>query len=269
VAPIINLRSPIRPRERTLAFGIHGTGKSKAILDVARRCPSDTFYVADTDLDSYERLLATEYTDLNNVEPTPVTEWVEWKEWSAKVTEKMGYNDWCTFDIATSSWDMVQGWFVENIHGEHIEDYFLERRQQKANLKEAGGDKKGFTAIIGEDGDWQVINKQYFKFFYTALAKMPGHVYLTAEQVKVDDGPKGDEKDTIKLFGPHGVKPKGQKRLGHMPHTVMMFNKVKQGKWTMTTVKDRGRVEVEQTPLENFASDYLMKVAGWKMEVQR
>lgn len=86
---------------------------------------------------------------------------------------------------------------------------------------------------------------------------------MTAEQAAID---KNDDKEVKAAFGAYGVKPKGQKRLGHVPMTVLWLTKSRVGAWAMTTIKDRGRTEVEDEPLTNFAKDYLMEVAGWKAE---
>lgn len=256
-----NLRPPIKPREMILTMGVGGTGKSTAILEVARLCPSDTFYCLDSELRNFDRLLATAFTDLTNVETIPAEDWTDWAENIPKIASKMDANDWLAVDSATSTWDAVQAWFVEKIHGTDIDEWFVAKRMEKENA--GSGDKRGFAALSGSDGDWQVINKTYFKGFYNALLKVPGHVYLTAEQAKID---KEDDKDTKSAYGGTGFKPKGQKRLGHVPMTTLWLTKSGTGSWRMTTIKDRGRREMDDEKLENFAVDYLQGVAGWKFE---
>jgi hypothetical protein len=255
------LRPPIKPRELILSYGVGGTGKSTAILEVARYCPTDTFYVFDNELYNYDRLLATEFTDLRNVDVTPCDEWYDWKKGIQKVSQNMREDDWIVIDSSTPTWDAVQAWFVEEVHGKDIDEYFLARRMMDQAAKDSGnGDnKRGFSALSGEDGDWQIINKEYFKHFYNALIKSPGHVYLTAEQAAIE---KNDEKDTKAAYGGLGFRPKGQKRLGHVPMTTLWFTKHNNG-FYMTTAKDRGRADQDNTPVRNFAVDYLINVAGW------
>lgn len=262
---VTNLRPPIRPRELILTMGVGGTGKSTGILEVARLCPGDTFYALDSELQNYNRLLATEFTDVQNVEVVPVEEWSDWVDAIPKIAAKMERDDWMVVDSSTPTWDAVQSWFVDKIHGVDIDEWFIAKRQHNEAIKSSKDAKevKGFAALSGSDGDWQVINKTYFKHFYNALLKVPGHVYLTAEQAAIG---KEDDKEVKAAFGAYGIKPKGQKRLGHVPMTVLWLTKSRVGDWAMTTIKDRGRVEVEDEPLKNFAVDYLMNIAGWKAE---
>lgn len=265
------LRSPIRPRERILAFGTAGTGKSTALLEIARLCPTDQFYVADSEIFNYERLLATAFVDVErvgNVHITACTEWPEWVEFVAKTNSVMGRDDWLVVDMMTPLWDAVQGWFIEKVHGTDIDEFFMEKRvmQQRArdSAKSKGGEVgKGFSAINGEDGDWQVINKQIFRL-YNDMMKCPGHWYWCAEQDKIG---KDDDKEVKAAYGAYGVKPKGQKKLPHVPMTSLWLTKSRVGAWAMTTIKDRGRVEVEDEPVRNFAREYLMGIAGWTEQV--
>lgn len=258
------LRPPINPREFILTFGVGGTGKSTALLEIARMCPTDTFHVIDSELQNYNRLLATAFTDLDNVVVYPAEDWDDWVKLIPSINNSMGRDDWLGVDFATPTWDAVQGWFVEKIHGQDIDEWFVAKRQQNQRLKDStkgGNEVKGFTALSGSDGDWQVINKVYFKHFYNALLKCPGHVYMTAEQDVIG---KDDDKEVKAAYGPYGFKPKGQKKLGHVPMTSMWLTKARVGKYNMTTIKDRGRPEVEDEPLDNFAQDYLIELAGWK-----
>lgn len=242
-----------------------GSGKSAALLSIARKCPNDRFYVVDTDVGSYDRLLATQFADVaevGNVEVHDPEGWAEALDIVSDITRKMGRDDWLGFDMMTQTWDWVQDWFTEQVMGQDIADYFMEVRQAKQAAKEKPGGKDA-KALGAFDGwkDWPVINKQYSKL-YRAILRAPGHVYMAAEQAKMSDE---DDKDTKDMFGPYGgLKPKGQKRLPHIPHTVLMFTKTRTGDYQLTTIKDRGRTELEREPIEDFARDYLMKVAGWK-----
>lgn len=259
-----SLRSPIRPREFILTFGMGGTGKSTKLLDIARACPTDTFWTLDSELSNFDRLLATEYTDLRNVDVTPAMEWDDWKRGIGEIGKKMGEDDWIAVDSCTPSWDAVQGWFIEQIHGEEPDEWFLQKRRINQRVNDSAVKKedkiKGFAALSGEQGDWQVINKQYFRYIYNALMRCPGHKYVTAEQDAIS---KEDDREVRGMYGPYGVKPKGQKRLGYVPMTSLWLTKKRVGEWYMTTVKDRGRREVEDERVGDFAQDYLVEVAGW------
>lgn len=256
----MNLTPSITPRERILTFGVQGTGKSNGILTIARRCPSSTFYVVDTELGNYPRLLATDYPELQNVEVRTVSDdWGELIPTIQSVHSVMGKDDWLVLDSVTPTWDWVQSWFTDKVFGKDIDEYFMDVRIAKQQVRGEGKDKKSLGAFEGWM-DWPVINKVYFKI-YTVLLNTPGHLYLTAEQSRLSDD---DDKDVRETFGPYGVKPKGQKRLGHIPHTVLMLTKTRVGEYQMTTIKDRGRKELERMRVEDFGRDYLMKVAGWR-----
>lgn len=254
---MITLRPSIQPRERLLTFGVGGTGKSNAYLEMAKKMPDVTFHAIDTDAGNWERILAYN-PDVTNVEVHNTWEWAELTSNMQKCNKVMAPDDWLTIDIATASWDMVQEYFAEQIFGQDIDKYFIEQRLELERLKK---DNKALGAFEGWK-DWPVINKIYFKGFYGNLLRCPGHVYLTAEQAKIESE---DDKETKQLYGSFLYKPKGQKRLGHVPHTVLHLTKKRQGEWYMSTVKDRERVEMEEWPVNNFAVDYLMKVAGWKV----
>jgi hypothetical protein len=173
------------------------------------------------------------------------------------INAKMGVDDWLIFDSMSPTWEAVQEWFIERVHGQSIDDYFMDVRMKKENTK--GKDSKALGALEGWM-DWPVINKVYFRL-YKQLMATPGHLYMTAEQVAVND----DEGREIKgLFGPYGVKPRGQKKLGHLPQTVLLFTKNRAGEYAITTIKDRNRIELESQPIEDFMRDYMVKIAGWR-----
>jgi len=65
------------------------------------------------------------------------------------------------------------------------------------------------------------------------------------------------------LFGDIGVRPAGQKALGHQMHTIFLMIPGKE-KWFITTVKDRaGRPYFSKSPLVSLYHQYLMSKAGW------
>lgn len=256
-----------RFREYILSFGMQGVGKSSKILDVARACPGDTFWCIDSELSNFDRLMSTEYRDLRNVDVRPALEWEDWKRGIREIGDTMKVNDWIVVDSTTPTWDAVQGWFIEQIHGEEPDEWFLQKRLQNQRVNDTATKKdekvRGFAALSGEMGDWQVINKQYFKHIYNRLLMCPGHKYLTAEQDTIS---KEDDREVRGTYGAYGAKPKGQKRLGYVPSTVLWLTKKRIGEWYMTTIKDRGRKELEDQEIGDFAEDYLVSVAGWSYE---
>lgn len=151
--------------------------------------------------------------------------------------------------------------------GGDLASVMLSRRQAmenwKAEAKEEGKAVKGGRNLQVFDGftDWSVINPEYRRL-QNMLLRCPGHVYCTAEVDAVDSA--RDNTETKGLFGAYGVKPRGQKRTAHIFQTVLLMKKKRIGEWTMTTVKDRGRKEVEDVEVGDFGVRYLRRVAGWK-----
>lgn len=244
----LTLESPWRTPERILTFGTQGTGKSHALLTIARLIPSATFHVIDADMsESYARALDMEFTDLTNVvvhrvDPDDFTNQLKTLE---SVAPKVQKNDWLVFDSVSVPWPAVQAWYFTNRYGMDEDEFFMAA-------------KKG---QVEDDGaNWTVINKRYFKLT-SLLFRTQGHLYLTAEAKVLG---KKEEADTQKRFGSVGAKPSGQKSLGHMPNTVLYFEKMRTGMWQMTTVKDRNRVELARQPFQDFGREYLLGVAGWK-----
>lgn len=264
-------------------MGVQGVGKSRALLDIARKCKTDTFYVWDNDK-SAERLLATAYRDITERESVEThglgvaygnvvvrdadeEDWEEFLEWVTEARGVVRFDDWINVDSMTPTWPAVQSWFTDQVFGDDIADYFMQVRLEKAKRNERAKKGEGDSAkTLGAfEGfmDWPVINKQYAKI-YTLLRKIPCHVMLTAEAVPLAKEDSKD-KELMAVFGAYGVKPAGQKRLGHKPMTDLLLTKTRVGEYYMTTIKDRGREEVEEMEWGDFAVDYLSKLAGWKM----
>lgn len=255
----ISFQSPIRARERILGYGPAGAGKSTAILTVARRCPDSTFRVIDNEFDNYDRLLDTEFSDLENVDVSPMTDWEGFLPKVKELKRESEKNDWLVVDSMTPTWDWVQEAYISRIFDEEMDEFFVNMRIAQQNSKDAPDGLDGWK-------DWGVINKMYSPL-YRELLTTNCHVYLTAEADKLSEpikGKGGESKEGKQLFGVLGLKPKGQKRLGHIAQTVILFSKSRQGEWVMNSAKDRGRSEMEDTPVGDFSKDYLVGVAGWK-----
>lgn len=259
----LTLKSPLSTPERILVFGPEGVGKSAKLLDVARRVPDQQFHVIDNDYSqSCLRLLETSYSDLTNVTPhrCDPDDWEEVVRLVGEMRQIIGPSDWLGIDSMTPTWSAVQGWFIEQVHGTGVENYFLDVRIAKEQARGSGGrDSKTLGALDGWM-DWPVINKEYFRKLYNGILGIQGHVWLTAEGAEIS---KEDDGDVKARFQGLGVKPGGQKRLGFVPSTVLLLKKSRVGEYAMTTVKDRGREEMEDRKVEDFGVDYLRKVAGW------
>jgi len=252
----------IKTPERILLYGVAGTGKSTAVLSIAKATGANVTII-DTER-AHERLLETEWAGLTNVKvkdvrfDAMVNDTTNWDEMLGAVRDcikTMNKGDWLVIDSITPTWDDVQAWFTQRLWGDDLADYMMAARIQTQEAGKRGGSAfEGFT-------DWPVINKTY-NLLYNLILNAPGHVLLTAETAAlIDEGT-----DNQIMFGAHGVKPKGQKRLPHIPHTVMLTGRKRTGEWTLSTVKDRGRQPITGTTINDFAKDYLGNVCGWKQE---
>lgn len=240
-----------RARERILLYGLPGAGKSEAVLSIARLVPHRRVFVIDTEVDVYDRLLAG--TGIENVVNYGVLpdDWESQIETVRQVGQEIGEDDWFVIDSISPTWPAVTSWFVQKVFDRSIEDYFMSAREAATK----GNPLDGWR-------DYSVINKQYAAL-YNEVLKASGskrcHVLWTAEAEEVrDDAPR----DKLLLYRGVGYEPRGQKRLGHIPHTILWLRKDRSG-WGWQTVKDQGRGDVEGE-LTDFARQYLGGMAGWR-----
>jgi hypothetical protein len=211
---------------------------------------------------SYDRLLDTEFMDVRaagNVQTVRIWDWEELLARYSELAKGLQANDWLVGDLFGDSWKLVQDWFIEKVHGVDLADYALQMRQAKS------GNEKSLELLDGWM-DWSVINQQYHKL-ETAMLRCNGHVFCTAAADKYASG--AGDKATDALLSPIGFKPVGQKHLAHRFQTVLLADKTRGvggGSWTMTTVKDRGRVEMDRVAWNDWATNYMVQVAGWTLQ---
>ena len=276
-------------RERILVSGITGSGKSYQWLMMARRLKKTgaIFRCLDTDA-AIDFMLETQFRDLlpengGNVLVFPAYEWPDYKlgmKWLLRRPLKdaeraklrpailndmkvpLKDNDWTIIDMADLAWDTVQRYYVAEIFDEDAGDYFLAiRKEVQAGTRKS---KSGGSPVAdGLDGwkDWTVINKLYSDWMLPIIYQLPTHVYATTKVEKLDRGEKDVE--LVMLFGDHGVRPAGQKRLGHQFHSAFLMIPGKD-EWFITTFKDRGgRPYFKKVKLIDLYLQYLVAKAGW------
>lgn len=254
--------------ERILVYGPPGTGKSSIVKSLVE----DGQEVVAFDTEStYRRMLANTTPNrsaveiINMVHEVPASGEDEWGYLMGRLDVEIqrATNDgdnalgrWLIIDSFTPTWEWCQASYITHIHGEDDINYFLQRRKEMERAEKMGNPLDG-------NHDWTYINKMYAGL-YNRLLRWPGHVLITAEGAKIDDR---DSRETQKEFGAAGWKPKGQKRLGHIPKTVLLLGKRTGGVWVYDTVKDREREEFAGVEIEReeggFVSAYLRDVAGW------
>ena len=280
-----------RRRERILVFAPGGSGKSHAYTQIAAAMEPGgprTMYVIETD-PTLDAIL--EHPDLAGVGVREawrdgeaddgwanylsddgvvvvyrVTGWPELRDAMTEVWARAEFEDWIVLDNITNPWEWVQDWYWTEVVGSEQDEFLLQIR--KAQLAQDTGSTA--KAVESKFNEWSFINPHFSKQFTEPVLNPPCHLYLTAEQtdlVKVFD-----EKDRVNwaMYSTIGVKPKAQKKSGHLTHTVLWMTKTKTGEHRMTTVKDRGgRAEWQREEWTNFAEDYLSGTGGWQWKQNR
>lgn len=247
-------------RERILNYGKEGTSKTQSWLSIAELYPKVPFFCIDTD-DSVQRMLDTDFSELKNLTVGVAQDWVGFttnlalfiKSINAYVRanppKRTEDYPWLVIDFADSTWDMVQGYFTDEVFSTDLAEYFLMARKKMKG--------KDLTPLEGWT-DWQVINK-IFQSVWNPLTKGGGpfHLYLTAK-AKPASGIEGRT-----LYKKLKMMPEGEKRMAHRVHTVIMSSVDSSG-WYISSAKDRGRELMDDKQNSNFAVSYLLKVAKWQ-----
>lgn len=248
----VKVTSPHKRRERILAFGSYGAGKTYAWFQWARALKGNV-YVIDTDQTVIPYLESEEFAEVGDrIEYEEPVEWPEYIEAAKKFRKAMGPDDLFVLDMASEPWTAVQQYFSDQVYGKDLGDYWLDHMRDLA--KDGGkGSKNPFDGVT----DWQAIKKMY-RHFMALVVRMPGHVYLATGEKAVVSHLDGAEVQR-QYAKSNGFKPEGEKTLGHTAHTVLRFNNQR-----ITTVKDRQREDLKGVQFTDFSRDYLIKVAGWR-----
>lgn len=244
--------------ELILVMGAPGAGKSTAWLSIAelhqKMGSPSRFHVLDSD-QAMPRMLAEGYRQLTNVTTYPVFTWDEYVKALATALKGITPRDWLVVDMLDPSWDAVQSYYIEQIFHEDPGQFFLEARKAIKG--------KSLQALDGWQ-DWTVINRLYKGWINQLIFQSRCHVFATAKVAAIDA--KTADKETLQVFGPYGVKPKGQKDAAYLFHTVLLLAQGAQGgKWVGNTIKDRTRPRWEGQTITNFGVQYLVQVAGWSL----
>lgn len=252
--------TPMR-KERILTMGPYGSGKTTSWFSIAKWAMATgspaQFYVIDSDA-AVEAFIApgTQYAHLNaqvggNVHVIPVFEWQDYRAAADQFAKRAGPEDWEIVDFASNAWEAVQDWFVTEMFKTDPDEFYMEARKAKAGGNPLDGWK-----------DWQYINRSYRAWANMVMHRTAGHKFLTAQSKPIGDQ---DGKEVRALYGSHGVRPTGQKQLGHVVHTILYQQVLKPGEVYLTTIKDRERGVLQGQQIHDFTLDYLVPIAGWTL----
>lgn len=273
----------VRVLERMLVMGPPGAGKTKQWLDIAVQLKPHgvKFHCIDTD-NAVNFMLATQYDGLSsedggNVFVYPCFEWPDYMGYSdakgrhdgalQKILKSVKPGDWIILDMADKPWDAVQRYFTDEIFGVDKGSYFLQARKVLQNKADAG--KK--ASSLSEEAfkgwtDWVVINALYGDFINKLLSSPIAHIYMTT---KVQPLSNREDPASRITYGDYGIKPTGQKDLGHQVHTILLYkvdvSTKKNPIWYVSTIKDRsGREYFNDTQLVSLYYQYFVGKAGWE-----
>ena len=245
-------------RERILLIGPPGSGKSEQLLNVASYLEEDgiPMYVIDLE-DKLEAMLLNRDNPPQNIILYTTFNWD--KEKSSKnnnqgglkqvtddIIDKVKPGDWIGVDRVDLSWPMVQRWFTQEKYNESLGEKLMTTSKQMT--------KKSMFIPRFDQGSWQVINEQHEEFMNKIL-------YLSRCNVLLTSGIKGLDENSPLDIGRFGVLPRGQKELGHQPHSLFLLFQAKEGRevaWKISTDKDlKKRTYFERNDLTDFAIQYL------------
>lgn len=249
------LQSNGRP-ERLLLVGSWGSGKTTAYMTIAKMLdltgsPAQMF-VVDPDykahLDPNAGLPNIHiYDDLEH--------WTDYKSSIRKCrsSAEKGRGDWLVVDMFDRVWSAAQAGYVEMTFGQDVDEFYVAWRKEDTK----GGNP--FNADWGKD--WQAINRLYDDFVFN-VTRFPGNILMTTSPEPVRDDEK--DKEIIRLYGRWGIKPAGQKRLGHLAADCLLLTQSKDG-WSFSQMRGTGREDFRNEPLRDFVQDYLIKRASWSL----
>lgn len=292
-------------RERILTFGITGSGKSYQWLKAAEslkptgarfRCidtdASITFmleeqfphlmpenggnvYVYDA-FDMPELKLAQMWALHRKIPEDKVKELVRDGYWDKYILEAykepLVPKDWVIVDMVDRAWEATKDYFVQEVFEDDIGDYFLQVRKIVRQQGEKTGTGRDISSLDKEalSGwvDWTVINKMYADWINPLVYRAPCHLYMATTVKEVSKQEKDTE--TLNLYGVYGYMPTGQKKLGHMVHSIILLiprlDKKGNRSWRAITIKDRaGREYYNNDEFTSLYFQYLVGKGGWDL----
>src|ERR1044072_5420077 len=149
---------------------------------------------------------------------------------------------------------MAQDSYIQQAYGKDPVEFLLDaKKQMKKNA--------GMGAALSGMGDWPFIKRMYRTAMGKLLFQPKFNVIGITTSEKIWET---DSADTQATYNRLGGKPGGEKHLDYGFHSVILCGQnYSQRNWWFTVAKDRGRQLVERQPVADFATDYLVRLAGW------
>jgi hypothetical protein len=249
-----------RAKERLLLYGYLNSGKTYAwttLADIYRKTSTPGhFFVVSTEWQAAERAIEP-YPDADeNITIIEALDWAELASHTQGIAEKATEDDWLVFDSIGNAWAFVQDDYCNSRWGVGAKEYF-------GNL----------SSTNDSDINWQIVNARYQGWMLPNVVRFTGHLFATspgeALRQPSASGKGGESREIRQMFGRIGVKPDGQKRLAYMLHTVLYAEQATPGDYTLTSVDDHGREQMDREPVApppmGFVSTYLVGKAGWSL----
>lgn len=247
--------APEKAREKILAFGGSGVGKSWSIPSLAQFVlamnPKSRVYVLDSD-DGIEKIWHDHFKSLKNTNFffSPVTSWPQVMESMDELRQaNLTSDDWVCIDMLGKFWEMAQSYEVNEVFGKKASEFLLVARAEAVSAAKLN------KPVTLPGVDWTVVKKLHNGDFLDELATdFKCNVFATAaaDPIIADF----DDAKIVSMFQQVGAKPDGEKRNAHRFDTVMYLRMTRSGDRIFNTVKDRSRPLMEEVPFENLIVDY-------------
>jgi hypothetical protein len=261
---MVSLHAPTSRRERILAYGIPGAGKSTIWLAIAewifKTGAEAKVWAVDTDM-AWEAMRPEDGHLDPIVQHFPIYEYEDYRPAIHKIRENASRDDWFVLDRGDVLWDQAQEGWSAAVEGKDIDEFFLIHQQRG-------------TAPGGDYGsNWVQIKRMYQGMGVALVTRFRGHVLVccAAEPVREKKGQFGDDADVYAKYQSVGMKPAGEKKLSHLFHTELFMVESPSG-YRMSTMKERkpfggdGRQTLKgRMVTPDFVMSYLIGTAGWKL----
>ena len=239
-------------------MGPPGSGKSEQLINVASYIQELKIPMYAIDLeDKLSAMLENRDDAPENIKLHVTLSWDEpenkryrgFKQTCEEILVKSNPGDWIAIDRLDLAWPFVQRWFTQEKYKESLADKLIQTSKAMT--------KKSMFIPKFDQGSWQVINAQYDDCIIKILFESRCNILLTAG---IRDTRNEDSESAFDI-GRFGVLPRGQKELGHQPHSVFLLRSRKVGKstnWTISTDKDlKNRNYFDDEDIFDFGMQYL------------